>query len=271
MCGWGPPLLCDHKLSHTDGKKRKKKSHGNLISSWAGVNLYVYARNLWWLPYGDPFVFKYERHHVTLRWGDLDGCKTSNISLNVIYMSRISYNLKGCWGIVGFQDGGARWAPPWSRGKSRLCVLTSMCKSVCVSKEMPSMAKPCRAHSSWPPFPPPRCHIDSFHDHSGRNNKELMCGCVVYVHSGGQDGPGQIDLTGEARAALPCVWQLVRHRRGGVRCATFLRFCIFFDLTWLLDDAAASYFCWNVRKNTPFIISTYKYLLKVTELCGADI
>lgn len=36
-----------------------------------------------------------------------------------------------------------------------------------------------------------------------------MCGRVVYVHSGGQDCPGQIDLTGEARAALrirvPCV------------------------------------------------------------------
>lgn len=59
----------------------------------------------------------------------------------------------------------------------------------------------------------PRCHIDSFHDHSGRNNKELMCGCVVYVHSGGQDGPGQTvsmchvcdslsDTAGEALAGL---------------------------------------------------------------------
>lgn len=29
-----------------------------------------------------------------------------------------------------------------------------------------------------------------------------MCGCVVYVRSGGQAGPGQIDLAAEAREAL---------------------------------------------------------------------
>lgn len=137
---------------------------------------------------------------------------------------------------------------------------------------MPSMVGSCRARSSWPPFPLPLCHTDSFHDHSGKNNKELMCGRVVYVHSGGQDCPGQIDLTGEARAALrirvPCVWQLVRHRRGGACGATFLRFCIFPDLTWLLGNTAASCFCWNVHKNAPFIISTYKYLIKMTELCS---
>lgn len=197
------------------------------------------------------FVFKYERHRITLWWGDLDGCKTSNISLNVIYMSRISCNLKGCLGIVGFQDSGARWASLRSRCKSRLCVLTSMCKSVCVREEMPSMAGPFQADSSWPLFPPPLCHIDSFHDHSGRNNKELMCGCVVYMHSGGQDSPGQIDLIGEARAALrirvPCVTACQTQEIRRLLCYFFevLHFP-WFDLAFERHDGLI-YFCWNIQ------------------------
>lgn len=64
-----------------------------------------------------------------------------------------------------------------------------------------------------------------------------MCGLRAQRRPG-QAGPGQIDLTGEARAALcirkPCVWQLVRNQRGGACCATFLRVLHFpwFDLAF---------------------------------------
>lgn len=70
-------------------------------------------------------------------------------------MSRISYNWKWCRGHCGVvRTAVLTELPPWSRRKSGLCVLTSMCKSVCVSKEMPSMAGPCRTHSSGHHFLP---------------------------------------------------------------------------------------------------------------------
>ncbi len=136
-----------------------------------------------WAPF--HFLIKAASRYSEMRW--------SQFLQNLKYFSKCAQHIQDFlpfegmqgWCVFSLECGFKMCVCQIQRGRETpvVCRTVYVWMSVCVSKEMPTIEGPCRTQGPQPlatTSSPSVPHWLCFHYHSGRNNKGLMCGCVVF-------------------------------------------------------------------------------------------